>query len=132
MTELQRIQRIHKAIRDFFDETPVEEWSYIHFLKTFKPIIKSRLDITLRDEKATWKKRFVKQLEKIAEDDTYTEQQRNKAIRLKEKDSLSAELFWDNIEKEKESLRRKLEVKTNMDLVCENTEIEAIEILETA
>ncbi|RHZ77015.1 hypothetical protein Glove_186g131 [Diversispora epigaea] len=112
---------------DFFDETPVEEWSYILFLQSFKPVIMSVLDIAKRDEKATWRKRFIKRLEKIADDDAYTEQQRKNAILLKEKGSISADLFWDNIEKEKDNLRRRRE-----DSVRHNTEVDALNLLETA
>ncbi|CAG8645095.1 8744_t:CDS:2, partial [Diversispora eburnea] len=124
MTDLQLL---YKAIRDFFDETPVEEWSYILFLESFKPVIMSVLDIAKRDEKATWRKRFIKRLEKIADDDAYTEQQRKNAILLKEKGSISADLFWDNIEKEKDNLRRRRE-----DSVRHNTEVDALNLLETA
>ncbi|CAG8614654.1 6629_t:CDS:10, partial [Cetraspora pellucida] len=105
------LQFIHRAIRDFFDETPVEEWSYILFLESFKHVILSVLDITKRDEKATWRKRFIKRLETIADDDAYTEQQRKKAIILIEKDPRNTDFFWDNIEKEKECLCGKRERK---------------------
>ncbi|CAG8654404.1 8285_t:CDS:2, partial [Racocetra persica] len=142
------LQLILKAIRDFFDETPVEEWSYIHFLETFKPVIILNLDIPIRDEKATWRKRFIKRLEKIADDDAYNKRQRNKAIRLKEKllsmsynqrtvplppeDPQSADLFWKNIEKEKEIIRRRQEVENDTELIRNNTEKDALKLLETA
>ncbi|CAG8502776.1 32845_t:CDS:10 [Gigaspora margarita] len=129
---MSELQLIHRAIRDFFDETPVEEWTYILFLESFKHVILSELDISKRDAKATWRKRFLKRLETIADDDAYTEQQRKKAIILIEKDPRNTDFFWDNIEKEKECLRRKREVKNKTDLACNNTEIEAIEILEVA
>ncbi|CAG8581510.1 26029_t:CDS:2 [Dentiscutata erythropus] len=80
------LQLIHRAIRDFFDETPVEEWSYILFLESFKHVILSVLDITKRDEKATWRKRFIKRLETIAGDDAYTEQQKKKDSSTQSKD----------------------------------------------
>ncbi len=44
---------LYKAIRDYFDETPVEEWSYLHFLKSFKPVIMSNLDALKDADKGT-------------------------------------------------------------------------------
>src|SRR5437868_6983321 len=82
--KMEDLQLLYRAIRDFFDETPIEEWTYLNFLESFKPIIMSRLDVPKQD-KGTWRKRFTTRLEKIAEDDAYSEQQRKMAIRLKEK-----------------------------------------------
>jgi len=76
---------LYKAIRDYFDDTPAEEWSYLNFLNFFKPVIMSNLDVTEREDKGTWRKRFITRIDKIAEDDAYSEQQRVLAIRLKEK-----------------------------------------------
>jgi hypothetical protein len=82
MTDLQLL---YKAIRDFFDETPVEEWSYPHFLKSFEPVIMANIDVIKVEEKGIWRKRFIKRLEKIIDDDAYSKQQRDTAKRLKEK-----------------------------------------------
>ena len=76
---------LYKAIRDYFDETPVEEWAYLHFLESFEPVIMSTIDTAKDTDKGTWRKRFVTRLDKIANDDAYSEQQRNTANRLKEK-----------------------------------------------
>ncbi|CAG8733853.1 3051_t:CDS:1, partial [Dentiscutata erythropus] len=46
-------------------------------------------------EKALWRKRFIKCLEKIADDDAYNEFQRKKASRLKEK-YFSVYFFFQN------------------------------------
>ncbi|CAI2199845.1 2754_t:CDS:1, partial [Funneliformis geosporum] len=43
-------------IRDYFDETPVEEWEYLHFLKSFEPVIMSTIDTVKDTDKGTWRK----------------------------------------------------------------------------
>ncbi|CAG8630227.1 15422_t:CDS:2, partial [Funneliformis mosseae] len=154
---------LYKAIRDYFDDTPVEEWSYLNFLNSFKPVIMSRLDVTKQEDKGTWRKRFITRLDKIAGDDAYSEQQRVLAILLKEKvfsaiissfisslktvktvlrsqrmvlfpleNSSSADSFWDNVEKEKEDLRGKREIMNKTNSVRNNTEIEVLDLLDTA
>lgn len=45
----------------------------------------SKLDVTKQEDKGTWRKRFIIRLDKIAEDDVYSEQQREFAIHLKKK-----------------------------------------------
>ena len=45
----------------------------------------STIDTAKDTDKGTWRKRFVTRLDKIANDDAYSEQQRNTANRLKEK-----------------------------------------------
>ncbi|KAF0461427.1 hypothetical protein F8M41_000421 [Gigaspora margarita] len=123
---------LYKAIRDYFDDTPVEEWSYLNFLNLFKPFIMSKLDVTKQEDKGTWRKRFITRLDKIAGDDTYSEQQRALAIRLKETIPSSADSFWDNVEKEKEDLRRKREIMNKTNSVRNNTELDALDLLDTA
>ncbi|CAG8499402.1 5130_t:CDS:2 [Funneliformis mosseae] len=152
---MKDLHRLHKAIRDYFDYTPVEEWSYLNFLETFKPVIMSKLDVPKQEDKGTWRKRFITRLDKIAEDDAYNEQQRKLAIRLKEKllsvsllakdgfvpsevmmvsfpQPLVCRYFWNHIEKEKEDLRGKREIVNKTNSVRNNTEIEALDLLDTA
>ena len=74
-----------KAIRDYFDDTPAEEWSYLNFLDSFKPVIMSKSDASRREVQGTWRKRFITRLDKILKDDAYSEQQKKLALRLKEK-----------------------------------------------
>ncbi|RHZ76990.1 hypothetical protein Glove_186g105 [Diversispora epigaea] len=129
MTDLQLL---YKAIRNFFDETPVEEWSYPHFLKSFEPVIMANIDVIKVEEKGIWRKRFITRLEKIIDDDAYSKQQRDTAKRLKEKNLSYVDTFWDNIERKKECLRRRQEVENKMDSVRNNTEVDALDLLETA
>ncbi|RIA82994.1 hypothetical protein C1645_834485 [Glomus cerebriforme] len=82
MTDLHRL---YKAIRDYFDDTPVEELSYLNFLETFKPVIMSKLDVPKQEDKGTWRKRFVTHLDKIAEDDTLPHLQMLSGTILKKK-----------------------------------------------
>jgi hypothetical protein len=82
MTDLQPL---HKAIKDYFDETPVEDWTYLHFLESFESAIMANIDVSKDADKGTWRKRFVKRLEKIIDDDAYNKEQKNTARRLKEK-----------------------------------------------
>ncbi len=44
----------------------------------------ANMDTTKDEDKGTWRKRFVKRLEKVIDDDAYNEQQKNKAKGLKE------------------------------------------------
>ncbi|CAI2193263.1 18042_t:CDS:2, partial [Funneliformis geosporum] len=106
---------------DYFDDITVEEWSYLNFLETFKPVIMSKLDVPKQEDK-----------DKIAEDDAYNEQQRKFAICLKEKNPSSADTFWNHIEKEKEDLRVKREIVNKTNSVRNNTEIDALDLLDTA
>ncbi|RGB26030.1 hypothetical protein C1646_820666 [Rhizophagus diaphanus] len=105
---------LYKAIRDYFDETPVEEWSYLHFLKFFEPVIMSSVETTKDADKGTWRKRFVTRLEKIVNDGAYSEQQRNTAFRLKGKNLSCVDNFWNKIEGKKRNLREELEVENKM------------------
>ncbi|CAG8548485.1 8074_t:CDS:2 [Paraglomus occultum] len=50
MTDLQPLYR------DYFDETSVEEWSYLHFLKSFESVIMANIDATKDGDKGTWGK----------------------------------------------------------------------------
>ncbi|CAG8727916.1 2126_t:CDS:2, partial [Acaulospora morrowiae] len=111
----------------------------------------SKLDVSRREDQGIWKKIFITRLDKITEDDAYSEEQKKLALRLKDKlllvlllakdgfvpsavmtNLLSADTFWDNIEKEKEDLRRKREIENKTNLVRDNTKIEALELLDTA
>src|ERR1044072_2123023 len=79
---MSSLQPLFKEIKLYFEETPFEEWSLLHFLGTFKPVILSNLDSTKRQDKGTWIRRFKERLEKISADKAYTEQERDCAMRL--------------------------------------------------
>lgn len=82
MTDLQPL---YKVFRNYFNETSVKEWSYLYFLKSIEPVIMANIDITKNADKDTWRKRFVKCLEKIIDDDVYNEYHKNVVRHLKEK-----------------------------------------------
>ncbi|CAG8510230.1 8170_t:CDS:2 [Diversispora eburnea] len=100
---MSNLQLLYKAIKDLFEEIPVEEWSYIHFLKLFEPLIMASIDTIKVEDKGTWRKRFITHLEKIIDDDGYSV--------ILVKNPSSVDTFWDDIERKMDCLRRKREVK---------------------
>ncbi|CAG8739045.1 6161_t:CDS:2, partial [Gigaspora rosea] len=69
-------------IKLYFEETPFEEWSLLHFLETFNPVILSNLESTKRQDKGTWVRRFKERLEKISADEAYSDQEKDRAMHL--------------------------------------------------
>ncbi|CAG8600688.1 9538_t:CDS:2 [Paraglomus occultum] len=132
----------NKAIRDYFDDTPAEEWSYLNFLNFFKPVIMSNLDVTEREDRGTWRKRFITRIDKIVEGDAYSEQQRSRQYytakgrfcSLRKYDGFvpSEIVSGTNLEKEKKVLRGKREIMNKMNSVRNKTEIEVLDLLHTA
>ena len=54
-------------------------------MRTFKPVILSDLDSTKRQNKGTWIRRFKERLEKISADEAYSDQERDRAMKLSKK-----------------------------------------------
>src|SRR5438128_1431230 len=93
---MSSLQPLFKEIKLYFEETPFKEWSHLHFLETFKPVILSDLDSTKRQNKGTWIRRFKERLEKISVDEAYTKQERDYATRLSEEVFFSFFLYHDS------------------------------------
>ncbi|CAG8514720.1 5469_t:CDS:2, partial [Dentiscutata erythropus] len=129
---MSSLQPLFKDIKLYFEETPFEEWSHLHFLETFKPVILSNLESTKRQDKGTWLRRFKECLEKISADEAYSNQERNYATHLSnEKPSSFVDIFFDAIEREKQILYARQEADNKTDIVCQNTIIDALHLLET-
>ncbi|CAI2192319.1 3665_t:CDS:2, partial [Funneliformis geosporum] len=125
---------------DYFDDITVEEWSYLNFLETFKPVIMSKLDVPKQEDKGT--SAIISSLKQSRQ--FYTAKGWFRSLRVvtvgvitsqgwfRSLNPSSADTFWNHIEKEKEDLRVKREIVNKTNSVRNNTEIDALDLLDTA
>ncbi|CAG8620633.1 4907_t:CDS:2 [Paraglomus occultum] len=89
------------SIKLHFENTPVEEWSYMTFLESQKPIIVSEV-CSLVNQKSLWRKRYLTYLRSVLatkEQDDISK--RRAAFLIKEKRPPEEKTFWNNVAIEK-------------------------------
>ncbi|CAI2185302.1 102_t:CDS:2, partial [Funneliformis geosporum] len=91
---------IAEASEQYFESTPVKDWSYLGYLEVMQPYFN---DSKLKSLKSVWKRRFNKQLKGIIKN--MDEERSGAALNLINQKNSEVVEFWDLFEKRR-SIRR--------------------------